>query len=64
MMKSITITINTENAAFKPYPEREICRILEELIDSVKEGRVSDSNWFLTLRDHNNNRVGIVEVSE
>lgn len=66
-MKSITITINTENAAFDPDPAREIVRILIALTYKLQDG---DYHWdgeeftFDPLYDLNGNKVGTVEVTE
>ena len=58
-MKSITITINTENAAFEPAPEMEVSRILMELSVELGNGHLPES-----LRDYNGNKVGTVKVTE
>lgn len=59
-MKKITITINTENAAFDPKPRYEIARILEGLsIKIADEWEIPD-----VLLDVNGNKVGTVKVTE
>ena len=58
-MKSITITINTENAAFDLEPLYEVSRILERLTIKFDEKEIPD-----VLMDINGNKVGTVEVSE
>ena len=64
----ITITINTDNAAFGEWPEQEAARILAALANKIRtEMDFSDkrvgANEF-SLRDINGNTVGKMEVSE
>lgn len=60
-MKSITITINTENAAFESKPEMEVAQILRRLVTKLEIGYSATND---TLRDFNGNKVGTVEVTE
>lgn len=57
----ITITINTDNAAFEPTPEDEVIRILTEYSERVSEYGVRMSHG--NLRDTNGNTCGRVEVT-
>lgn len=54
-MKQITITIETENAAFEPSWEQEAARLLSNLALTLRAGLFPDS-----VRDINGNRVGTV----
>ena len=55
-MKNITITINTENAAFEDGDGNiELVRILRDLASKVESGSNPE-----TLRDINGNKVGTV----
>ena len=56
-MTSITITINTENAAFDLDPLNEVSRILEIMLNKWGDGEFLDN-----LMDINGNKVGTVEV--
>jgi len=58
-MQKITITIETENAAFDPDPEVEVARILKDLATKLDRSELPDE-----LRDYNGNKVGTVEVTE
>ena len=55
-MEEITITIQTENAAFEEAgPECEVGRILAKLAKDLQNGMVSG---YKILLDANGNRVG------
>ncbi len=53
-MADITITINTDNAAFGEYPGEEVARILRKAAQRVEDNGPSD----FPLMDYNGNRVG------
>jgi hypothetical protein len=55
MLKSVTIKIKTENAAFCDCPEQELSRILKELSEKLENGKQPE-----TLLDFNGNAVGEV----
>lgn len=55
----ITITIDTNNAAFQPDPWPEVARILHELAGEAEEG----AGYLDPPRDHNGNRVGECKVT-
>ncbi len=63
-MKSVTIKINTENAAFaegRPWsPQTEVGRILYRIVERLDCGRGLPE----FLMDSNGNCVGTVEVEE
>ena len=58
-MKSITIKINTENAAFEGLDDglTEVARILKEIAGKLENGSTPDK-----LRDLNGNTVGTVTI--
>ena len=56
---NITITLNTDNAAFEDDPGAEVARILRELARRTEQGFIN-----VGLRDSNGNMVGQCEVSE
>lgn len=58
-MKTITITIKLENAAFAEKPAYEVSRILRELADSYVFG---DDLEYKKFYDQNGNAVGRVIV--
>lgn len=62
---NITITINTDNAAFRDKSEREVSRILAVLADDFLGGPLDS---FIRdgeiLRDINGNVVGRVTIKE
>ena len=59
-MESLTITIETTNAAFADDLNAEVARILHDLAD-----RVAGGMWPESLNDINGNRVGsITHVDE
>ena len=61
----ITITIECDNDAFQPTPERELGRILRRLagdLDHFTERYVVLDD--MKLRDINGNTVGIVKVTD
>lgn len=61
----VIITIDCENAAFEESPRFEVSRILTEVADRIASldfNEPFDRN--LTLRDHNGNKVGTMEVRE
>lgn len=53
----ITITIETDNAAFDESPEVEVARILRKLADRVTTSGL-DGDVILPLKDLNGNSVG------
>lgn len=59
MMESITITIETGNAAFDECPATEIARILRDLATRLEEN--GDPFWT-NLYDANGNNCGRVEI--
>ena len=64
---NITITINTDNAAFEDDPSSEVARILRQLIDRLTRGAAADDLQEadgIKLRDINGNMVGSVSVEE
>lgn len=64
---NITITINTDNAAFSDENggrEYEVGRILRKLADELHDGIINASIGPRKLRDINGNTVGKVEVVE
>ena len=63
-MRSITITIKTENAAFEPNPINEIGRILRQLSDNLAYGRIYKEEISENLWDINGNKVGTVKVTQ
>ena len=56
-MESITIHINTDNAAFADYPEFEVSCILCTLAGILKDGEHPTK-----VMDCNGNTVGSVEI--
>ena len=56
---SLSVTMDSGNAAFDDAPETEIARILGELAADIRKGR---SGRFV-LMDHNGNRVGTATLS-
>ena len=56
----ITITINTDNAAFQDNESFEVIRILQRLVDSIRDGGYIQPSY--TLRDLNGNTVGTLET--
>lgn len=53
----VTITINTENAAFNPYPAHEVARLLREIEKRLRKDGPDD----FPIYDTNGNKVGRVE---
>ena len=66
-MESVTITIETGDAAFEDSPVSEVARILRDLASRFERDGVSycltlrDING-LTLHDINGNRCGLVSI--
>lgn len=58
-MKSITVTIDTENEAFKEFPFYEAGNILEEIANKFK---TSGRYMLLDYRDSNGNKVAKVTI--
>jgi hypothetical protein len=57
----VKITIKTDNAAFADYPGNEIIRILQTVIQNIKNGGCLELLHIqeeLALRDINGNNVG------
>lgn len=63
---NITITINTDNAAFQDFPgtELEVANILRELGNDIKTNDPMELGTSKTLFDTNGNRVGHFIVTE
>lgn len=59
---TVSLAINTDNAAFQPDPAPEIARILRKIADRVEAG-LSDYG-HLTILDANGNTVGLFEVKD
>jgi len=60
---NITITINTDNAAFSDWPEDEVASILDKLSYKLREDG-ADAVDDLPLKDYNGNTVGKVTLSD
>ena len=58
---NITITLNTDNAAFEDDPGAEVARILDDLKQKIGRWGIPDD---MKLIDSNGNTVGKCEVSE
>ncbi len=58
---TVTITINTDNAAFQPDPAEEVARILELTARRLTSAGYIDT---MTLRDINGNTVGELSTDE
>lgn len=61
---TITITINTDNAAFEPEPADEVERILRRLANDVRDIFQDVLEDGFSLRDINGNTVGSVTVTD
>lgn len=59
-MKSVTLTIQCDNAAFDGGPEHEVARILRDTADKLDAYEVDEQG--LVLRDFNGNTVGHLTV--
>lgn len=59
----ITITINTDNAAFEDESGSEVARILRELCNEIEGRDILGNDDGTNLRDINGNRVGVMEVA-
>jgi hypothetical protein len=57
---TLTITIETDNAAFAEDPHEETCRILRRLVAHIEGNGINEP---LTLRDVNGNTVGRYEAT-
>jgi hypothetical protein len=58
----LTITIETDNAAFEHHCGTEVARILHKLADKIKLNDSDDINHIsMTLQDVNGNTVGVCE---
>ena len=62
-MARITITIDTDGAAFGRYTEGEIVRLLNMVSANVRDYGLSEID-AMTLRDYNGDTCGHVTVSE
>ncbi|MBE3141877.1 MAG: hypothetical protein IMZ53_14975 [Thermoplasmata archaeon] len=60
----ITITINTENAAFEDNPGEELSRILLEQSDKVRLYPLDGNSAPFGIRDYNGNVVGHFTVEK
>ena len=58
-METVTITINTENAAFEDSPTGEIARILRDLAERFEQDGIPPEKLF----DINGNSVGTVTIN-
>ena len=56
---NITITLNTDNAAFEDDPGAEVARILRRLANDLA---LQCQDGTTNLRDVNGNKVGICEI--
>jgi hypothetical protein len=56
MLNRVTITLDTQNAAFDAGVEKEITRILRKLANDIEQGHEKT-----VLQDINGNKVGTVE---
>lgn len=61
-MALITITINTDNAAFVEDGEQEVARILTELSSDIARGAIDYDG--ANIRDINGNVVGRISLEE
>lgn len=57
---SITIKIDTDNAAFEDSPGYEVARILRQLADKINQ--FDGLAGYIKLYDVNGNKVGAFEV--
>ena len=60
---NITITLNTDNAAFEDDPGAEVARILKRLAGEL-EGVTLDAGDYAKLLDSNGNTVGRYAVTK
>ncbi len=60
----ITITINTDNAAFERWPEGEVARILTDYARKLADHEICFDGDTVKMRDINGNTVGAVEITE
>lgn len=61
---TVTITIQTDNAAFEDNGiGAEVARILKEIAVEIHDDTNVD-NWDRNLRDENGNTVGKLEVTD
>lgn len=60
---NLTITLNTDNAAFCDTPEIEAARILHELADRVEATGLQSGSKF-KLHDFNGNTVGELKATK
>ncbi len=58
----ITITINTDNAAFEDNAETEVARTLANSARNLADGLTTIILGATKLRDINGNTVGAVEI--
>ena len=58
----ITVTINTDNAAFEGQEDYETARILRKLADNIEQAHGPANCDGMKLRDYNGNTVGEFEV--
>ena len=59
----ITITINTDNAAFESDPESEVGRILRKAAKHIEDNGLRRSDGMPTM-DINGNKVGKITVTD
>lgn len=61
----ITITINTDNAAFSDSMTAETARILRGIVAQLERDEIDiRPDQTVKLRDANGNRVGLLSVAE
>ena len=60
-MTTITITINTDNAAFEDDPWSETADILESIAQNFRDDR---DLQYDKVRDSNGNTVGIITMED
>ena len=62
-MANITITINTDNAAFEDDPHSEVASILESIASDMRDER--DMRWSKEkIRDSNGNTCGSITMGD
>lgn len=58
---TLTLTLDTSNAAFGDEPGAEVARILRRVADAAERGGYSPSDDPYYLHDANGNNVGCVD---
>ena len=62
-MAKFSLTIDMNNAAFAPYPESEISRLLIRVANVIGRSGLDARAGELPLRDVNGNQVGVAKVT-